>query len=265
MAPAVRAVTSIRSRLHIGRAGLLALAVALAVTGLGALVLAAAGEDVVTRDGMALHDPSRLQLVVDHRSTLLEAASRWFTTAGDVGVLIPIAIIVGLLLWFRGARLIVALAPVLALGTAGAIAGVLKVAVARSRPPTALHLVAESGFSFPSGHSSDSAALYLTIGLVVAVVFLHRPLGRALVVGVAAALVFAIGMSRLVLGVHYPSDVLAGWALGLVVAVVVSTVVLTAHHLAATGPPEPRSSPELWRTRIHTMLIRERRHLSSPA
>ncbi len=247
-----------------GRTGLLVIAAALTTTLCGLVVLAAAGEDVVTRDGMALHDPSRLQLVVDHRSALAVAVSRWLTTAGDVGLLIPLAIVVGVFLWFRGARLIVALAPVVALGLSGAIAGVVKVAVGRARPPTSLHLVNESGFSFPSGHSTDSAALYLTIGLVVAVVFLRRPLARVVVVGAAGVLVFAIGLSRMILGVHYPTDVLAGWALGLVVAMSVSTVALMAHHLAATGPPEPRPAPVLWRTRIHGALVRERRHLTSP-
>jgi undecaprenyl-diphosphatase len=116
----------------------------------------------------------------------------------------------------------------LALLSAGAVAGVLKALVGRSRPPLALHLVTESDASFPSGHSTDSAALFVAAGIVIAAVVFRRPLARVLCVAVGFAAAGLVGLSRLVLGVHYPTDVLAGWALGTVVAIALSTAVLVA-------------------------------------
>jgi undecaprenyl-diphosphatase len=125
-------------------------------------------------------------------------------------------------LWFRGARLIVALAPGLALAVAGACAAIGKQWVGRARPPLRLHLITETEPSFPSGHATDSSAFFLTLALIVAVVILRRPLARVGTVLLAALLCAAIGVSRLILGVHWPTDVLGGWSLGATVAFTVT-------------------------------------------
>ena len=67
--------------------------------------------------------------------------------------------------------------------------------------------------SFPSGHSSLSAVIYLTLAVLLSRLLERRAL-RVYVIGVAALLTLTIGISRVALGVHYPSDVLAGWTLG---------------------------------------------------
>jgi undecaprenyl-diphosphatase len=83
----------------------------------------------------------------------------------------------------------------------------------RPRPPLALHAVVVGNASFPSGHAMLSAVVYLTLGALLA----HfaeraRTKGFALVAGMVLTL--AIGASRVYLGVHWPTDVIAGWALG---------------------------------------------------
>ena len=111
----------------------------------------------------------------------------------------------------------------------------MKVVVERPRPAANDTIASASGFSFPSAHSATSMALYATLALVVA-----RGCGpgpRAAVLAAAAALVAAIGVSRLVLGAHYPIDVLAGWLTG---AALVAGSWLLARALL--GPLERRGA-----------------------
>ena len=91
----------------------------------------------------------------------------------------------------------------------------LKALVARPRPALWAALVEAPGFSFPSAHAAGSAALYPVLGWLVA-----RRRGFPARAGVGLGLLVAlfVGFGRLYLGVHWPSDVLAGWALGLVIA-----------------------------------------------
>jgi len=105
-----------------------------------------------------------------------------------------------------------------ALVLGGTISGSLAVAlvkltVARPRPALVDHLVDVGSASFPSGHASNSATIYLTIAFVLMQI-VRRPSARWLLFGTTLALVIAIGCSRVYLGVHWPSDVLAGWAFG---------------------------------------------------
>ena len=104
-----------------------------------------------------------------------------------------------------------------ALVLAGTISGPTVVALAkhgfaRPRPELVEHLVQVTNASFPSGHAANSAVVYLTLALLLTRVVRRR--ARVAIVAGAAMLVVAIGCSRVFLGVHWPSDVVAGWAFG---------------------------------------------------
>lgn len=97
----------------------------------------------------------------------------------------------------------------------------LKTIIARGRPDI-LRLVAETGYSFPSGHASNSTALYVIISLII---FRKAQSNKVRIPAliVAAVLPVFIGISRIYLGVHAAGDVLAGWVLGATVALFVDT------------------------------------------
>jgi undecaprenyl-diphosphatase len=94
----------------------------------------------------------------------------------------------------------------------------LKRGFARPRPDFVPH-AATMTQSFPSGHSMHSAVVYLSLGALLAQREPRRKV-KAYYLGVALCLTFLVGISRVYLGVHYPTDVLAGWTVGLVWAVV---------------------------------------------
>jgi undecaprenyl-diphosphatase len=101
----------------------------------------------------------------------------------------------------------------------------------RERPDLVPHLVSVSSPSFPSGHSLLAAVLYLTLGALLARFAVGRRT-KVYVLTVALFATFMIGSSRVYLGVHYPSDVLAGWCAGLGWAL---SCWLVARYLQARG------------------------------
>lgn len=97
---------------------------------------------------------------------------------------------------------------------------VLKELFDRPRPDIVPHLVHVSSKSFPSGHASSAAAIFLTIAALVAVRLPKRS-ARALVFASAGLLALFVGASRVYLGVHYPTDIVGGWSLGAAWAAIV--------------------------------------------
>lgn len=89
----------------------------------------------------------------------------------------------------------------------------LKSAFVRARPDVVPHLVEVTSASFPSGHAMNSAMVYLTAAALVASAERSARV-RLYLMGSAALLTLGIGFSRVYLGVHFPTDVLAGWAVG---------------------------------------------------
>jgi undecaprenyl-diphosphatase len=100
-----------------------------------------------------------------------------------------------------------------AIGGASILNALFKFSFHRDRPQVVPHLAEVSNTSFPSGHAMIAAATYMTLGALIA----HTQPSRAVriyVLSLAVALTILIGLSRLYLGVHWPSDVLAGWSFG---------------------------------------------------
>ncbi len=90
----------------------------------------------------------------------------------------------------------------------------LKEFIGRTRPTVVTHLLEEKSLSFPSGHSMMSAIVYLTQATLLSRIEDTRK-ARIYIISVALLLSFLIGISRIYIGVHYPTDVLAGWIAGI--------------------------------------------------
>ena len=110
----------------------------------------------------------------------------------------------------------------------------------RPRPELVPHAVEVFTTSFPSGHATDSAAAYLTLGALTARLQRARRL-KVYALSLAILVTLAVGLSRLYLGVHWPTDVLAGWTLGGGWALLCWTVVRVLQHRGHIDapPPEP--------------------------
>lgn len=122
-----------------------------------------------------------------------------------------------------------------AVGCGTGLAALLKLLFARVRPEIVPHLVDATGLSFPSGHATNSAIVYLTLGALLANAH-ERPAVRAYLIGVAMLLTVAIGVSRIWLGVHWPSDVVGGWCAGAGWALACWSVERTLQHRRTIEP-----------------------------
>jgi membrane-associated phospholipid phosphatase len=135
------------------------------------------------------------------------------TFLGNFVPLLAVTLVAVVFLWRRRERT-EALFVALAFVGAEVLSNGMKLGFRRDRPFFADPLATASTFSFPSGHALVSLAVYGAVALVIAR-HLSSPAGRALVLVGAGVLVAAIGFSRLYLGVHFLSDVLAGFAAGI--------------------------------------------------
>lgn len=183
---------------------------------------------------MALRDPADPANPVGPR--WLAESMRDVTALGGFTVLALVSTLSVIALLLHGRR---RQAGVLAGAVIGAqvSADLLKAVYGRPRPEFIPHDMYVYATSFPSGHSTVAAATWLTLAGVVASLEPTRPI-RGLSLIAAALLVVAVGFSRVYLGVHWPSDVLAGWTLG-------GAWALGAWMALRTGTAAPRKVGDL--------------------
>ncbi len=214
----------LRRRLSPGEVYGLSLTIGLLLTGLFTWAFGGIVEDLLSRDPLVKADLNVLGFIYSHGDSTLTTAVVAFEAVFSPEVLLLAGAAAGCLLlvlgWrrrepgkvFSGGVLLAA-----AFGT-GALVELFKLLFNRPRPPASLQLVTETGLSFPSGHAMAS----LVIGAAALYLWSLRPPARWGVSWKAKArmglavlvLVLLVGLGRVYTGAHYPSDVLAGWALG---------------------------------------------------
>jgi undecaprenyl-diphosphatase len=174
-------------------------------------------------------DRSITDWVVAHRADGLTTIAKLLSIVGSQTVLIPMTAIVALLLLRR--REFVTAATLVALwGGALGLYSLAKLAVHRPRPPFEIWLTKVTGTAFPSGHAAQSLATFLALALAGAV---WAPRARRGALALAVVLAAGVGWSRVYLGVHWTTDVLAGW---LMAAAWIAIVLRLTRPPAMIGP-----------------------------
>lgn len=167
------------------------------------VVFAKLAEDVWFQEGFAWDAPIILAI---HQigNPMLDVIMKFVTQTGEAGAITIALVLVSWFAWKH--RPIEALSILIAFGGAVIINTLLKLIFARPRPGLFPPLVVESGFSFPSGHVTASVAVY---GFLAVLLWRNKRYGWALFSG---AWILMVAVSRIYLGVHYPSDTIAAIA-----------------------------------------------------
>lgn len=218
-----------------GPAALLVVAGVLLVIGLAALV----SVDLTDGFDRAIIEAVRAEPLRDLLSPLRQVTELGSTGAVVLAAVVAFVFAVLIGPWRHG------LAAAVTILAASVLNGWFKLAIARERPDLLEPVIVERGFSFPSGHSALGMVAY---GILAVLVLRSRLPGvvRTALLFALGALVALIGISRIWLGVHYPTDVLAGWAAGGVVVLAYATFTRRVSPEPAAGavdadPAPPRS------------------------
>ena len=170
-------------------------------------------EDVIHHDPLTQFDVTLLDWVHVRATPAGYAISNAISVLGSPLTLTILALGVGLLLAARRQWILLG-GWLAAFAGGGLLNAVLKLVIRRPRPPYAAEFLQHYSWSFPSGHAMGSLIGYGMLAYVLALLWIHRRSAQISVVLVAALLIVAIGLSRLYLGVHYFSDVVGGYAAG---------------------------------------------------
>ena len=191
------------------------LTVGFLATVFGLWLFAGVTEDVINRDPITAFDITLLEWLHAHNTPAGIQVFEFITALGSPVAIGSIGVIVGLMLARRKKGLLLA-GWVATLGGSPMINRVLKIAVQRSRPQYALPFLHGFSYSFPSGHAMGSLVAYGMIAYILVLYWAEQPFARFALISGAALLTLAIGFSRLYLGVHFFTDVIGGYAAGII-------------------------------------------------
>jgi undecaprenyl-diphosphatase len=189
--------------------------IAWSIVGLiNALVFAFLLWGVLAHSGLTVVDPSVTTFVASHRIGWLTPVMQTVTWLGSSVFIIPFGVAVGIYVWRRRHTWRPLIMMAVAFAGAAGLYDIVKPTVGRARPPAALQVGGpDKGFAFTSGHATQSIAFYGMLAVVL-IVWL-APKRRWLVATGAGLVTLVIGASRIYLGLHWITDVLGGFALGL--------------------------------------------------
>lgn len=228
-------LSKIRSLISIIRLGGLAVA-ALAMWGFATIA-----QEVLEKETYAF-DTSILLYLRSLHTPLRDRVMLAFTFFGEPNLLLALSVSLGIMLWVRKHR---SEATTIAVTGAGALGLniLLKQLFARARPQIWERTVEVKFYSFPSGHAMISMVIYGLLGYLLGSRF---PKQRWWIYGLTIILVAVIGLSRLYLGVHWPTDVIAGYTAGLVwlIACIYSLEVWKQFRASSVASEEKFLSPE---------------------
>ena len=222
--------------------------IVIAATAVALFVFAKLAEEMVQGDTRAFDEYVLLSLRTAGNPSdpigpdWLKEMMRDFTALGGTGVLVFVTLAVtGFLVVARKRHM--ALAMAVAVITGMFLSQTLKWGFARPRPdfvPAQMHVYTNS---FPSGHAMVSAVVYLTLGVLIARTPIRTAI-KAYLLFIASLLTLLVGISRVYLGVHWPTDVLAGWAGGAAWALLCWLVMLWLQGRGTVEGSKPKARGE---------------------
>lgn len=199
------------------------------VSGIAISVFADLGEDVAAKSTTAF-DSSVRTWIISHQNPIIYKLAYVITWVGSPAVMVLLAVAAGV--WFYGRRGrskagVVIAAP----AVGGLLSGIVKVLFGRLRPAGAA-LLNEKSFSFPSGHAATSAAVVVTLCYVMA---REGMISWTTAILVGGGIPLIVGLTRVYLDVHWATDVIGGWAVGLFVAALSAALY---EYLRRNAPPD---------------------------
>ncbi len=208
-----------------------------------AALFSAITQGVLGHDGVAGYDESVHNWLIQHRDQVLNGLAHVVTYLGFGPTAYAALIAAAVFVVHRTHRWREPILVIAALVVGQLIRLGVSAVVHRARPPRADWLMAAGGYAYPSGHTTTAT---LAWGLVVALLWpqLASRRRRVAAICVGAAIALAVGASRAWLGVHWPTDVFGGWALGALL-LTVATVGLSAARRRPTGETQPRRLNEV--------------------
>jgi undecaprenyl-diphosphatase len=202
------------------------------VSAFGLFVLGDVGEDVAAQETGPFDNAIRAWILA-HQNPVVYKIAYIATWIGSPTVMVIVAIAAGA--WFyhsrgRSKAGVVVAAP----ATGGLLSGGLKVLYGRARPAGAA-IFNERTFAFPSGHAATSAAVMVTLCYVLA---RERIISWPVAIVIGGSVPLLVGLTRIYLDVHWTTDVVGGWAIGLLVAAMSAALY---ERLRASAPPSLES------------------------
>ena len=238
--PVAGHATALWLRLRLNEVGPLLALLSVSTLGYGFFALAhevgeGSTEALDRRILLALRNPADLSDPIGPR--WLEETMRDITGLGSVFTVLFLTCAVAAYLGVSGRRRI-GLYVLGAVGSGELVSTVLKLFYQRPRPDLVPHGMEVFTASFPSGHATMSAIAYLTLATLVARVERNRR-AKALMLGLGVSVTLLVGISRIYLGVHWPSDVVAGWCIGAAWACLCWFVALQLQRRGEVEAPDP--------------------------
>ncbi|MEV6963846.1 phosphatase PAP2 family protein [Hamadaea sp. NPDC051192] len=182
----------------------------LALAGLFVEVLDAVGD----ADDLTVIDRPTVAWLADHRTPTLTTVEIAITTLGDAKVLVPLVSLAAIAVAWRLRSWYPIVLTLVGLGGVHLLTNAIKVLVARPRPSPPDQAVTVVGYSFPSGHTTGSLVGFCLLAWLLCLLTKRASI-RVAAWAVAIIAAVLVGLSRVYLGVHYPSDVIGGWLLAL--------------------------------------------------
>jgi membrane-associated phospholipid phosphatase len=225
----------VKSRFNINKRNGLYLTIGTIITAVFLFIFFNLIEDIFDASSLLIFDKNIIRVIESIRTPFLNKIMAFITYMGNIyAVAISFLIMVILLIILKKWRYLYSL--LISFSSSAIFVVLIKNIIGRQRPPIENALIVLKDFSFPSGHSYFAVAFY---GLSIYFVFdiLTNKILRALVIIFGTVLVLSLGFSRLYLGVHWPSDVFAGFA----VAIALITTIITILEIKERFQPIKKS------------------------